>query len=632
MSAASGLQYSNNSPLPFTSMVPPLSPEVISLQASVNDKDIDLIDLRRRLEASLREATTLKEELKVKDRERNAEARKHEQAVSSLEKELLARNDQIRKLTRESRQLSEDVASQQKKCKELAKDKNQRIEVLKDEFKTQLEAAKRHFQSKEDAEEKTSRLRRDLAVVKHEKKLGEDLAANEVGRLKGRISELVDKVDQATKDANRLKRESEKKSDEIRRLKQECEDKQQQLAVAASQLQMLPLHFGGSGLQERKENVPAASAQAGGIGLGGTGMGLGMGIGIGMQQANRRRLEFELYEKEHRKKFEAMQQSMYRLQEKLDARVATSRKYKEAGRMLQRKVAELEAERYSKQQVVDALSSRIDKLDKELESTCEQLSDAKKSGDQMALDFERELKKRESVLKEALSQKESAESLVAHERQNLEAARIEADKLLDENRKMETELSETARAYRSQKDELESLQSQVSNLKRRLSSADGHIEKVNSLLKEKDLDAERSRTRYQDQQSMIERQEHELSGMRIQYENHLKKVSQVQSQMQAQRQELERFKSMHFEFDPSNASAGRPRTTHHYNPLNDTGGAFQSDTYDEQIAYLRSELDRSMQREKSLILNIQDREKKLENAEKYLGNMDKVVQRLSKYS
>ena len=39
-----------------------------------------------------------------------------------------------------------------------------------------------------------------------------------------------------------------------------------------------------------------------------------------------------------------------------------------------------------------------------------------------------------------------------------------------------------------------------------------------------------------------------------------------------------------------------------------------------------------MQREKALILNIKDREKKLENAEKYLGNMDKVVSTLSKYT
>ena len=47
---------------------------------------------------------------------------------------------------------------------------------------------------------------------------------------------------------------------------------------------------------------------------------------------------------------------------------------------------------------------------------------------------------------------------------------------------------------------------------------------------------------------------------------------------------------------------------------------------------MRSELNKSMQREKALILNIKDREKKLENAEKYLRNMDKVISTLSKYT
>lgn len=39
-----------------------------------------------------------------------------------------------------------------------------------------------------------------------------------------------------------------------------------------------------------------------------------------------------------------------------------------------------------------------------------------------------------------------------------------------------------------------------------------------------------------------------------------------------------------------------------------------------------------MQREKSLILNIQDRDQKIESAERYLGNMESVVKKLSKYT
>ena len=104
--------------------------------------------------------------------------------------------------------------------------------------------------------------------------------------------------------------------------------------------------------------------------------------------------------------------------------------------------------------------------------------------------------------------------------------------------------------------------------------------------------------------------------------------------MQMQRQELDRFRTSQF---ISTASAGRARSAHH-DSFSDTEvpGAYQrsqeDQAHDDQIAYLRSELNKSMQREKALILNIKDREKKLENAEKYLGNMDKVVSTLSKYT
>ena len=300
--------------------------------------------------------------------------------------------------------------------------------------------------------------------------------------------------------------------------------------------------------------------------------------------------------------------------------------------MLQRKVSTLEAERYSKQSIIEALESRIDTLDKEMETTCQQLYETKKENDSLSAEFEREMTRKEHVLREALKDKESAEQLADQERQRLDGMKVEMSQLLGENRKMEEQLSGIASVSTSQKDELETLHSKLANFKRRLESADEHIEKLNALLKEKDLDAERSRSRYQEQQMMIERQEHELNGLRLQYESHLKKVSQVQSQMHSQKQELERFKQMHLGSDAM-SSMSRSRQYHpNDHTMGDPVDVFQNETYEDQVSYLKEELNKSMQREKSLIFNIQDRDKKLENAEKYLGNMDKVVQRLSKYS
>ena len=578
------------------------SPEVISLRASVNDKDIELIDMRRQLQKSLKEVRGLKNQLDEKEKERALSQKKHEQSVLKLERECHSKNDSIHKLNREARNLAEDLANTQKKLKDLTKEKNGRIDILKDEFKTQLDAAKKHLKDKEEAEEKVLKLRRDLSLIKHEKKLSEDLSNNEHARLKIRIQEITTQLDQATKDATRLRSQATQKDTEIKRLKQECEEKDKQLLLSTSQAPAAQFHDVRD--SSASHLLPSSLPQS-------------------------RRLEFELYEKEQRRKVEAMQQSLYKLQEKLDSRVQTSRKYKEAGRMLQRKVATLEAERYSKQSIIDALESRIDTLDKEMETTCQQLYETKKENDQLKAEFERELTKKEHVLREALKDKESAEHLADQERQRFEGIQAELSQLLDKNRKLDNQLMEIASISKSQKEELESLQTKSANLKRRGDSAEEHIEKLNGLLKEKDLDAERSRARYQEQQAMIERQEHELNGMRIQYESHLKKVSQVQSQMHSQRQELERFRHLHFNgHDPMRSR----RTSYSREPLGDPVDAFQNDTYEDQLSYLKSELNRSMQREKALIFNIQDRDKKLENAEKYLGNMDKVVETLSKYS
>lgn len=597
MTSGIGLQYPGASPGGgFLA-----SPEVITLRASVNDKDIELIDLRRQLQKTLLEVKSVQEEVKASDEEKKDLQRKHAQSTLKLEKEVLSKNEQIRKLSKDLRQANEDFSAHQRKLKEVSKEKNQRIDLLKEEFKVQLDAAKRHQREREEGEEQVLRLKRDLSLVKHEKKLGEDLSRNEHERLKRRMQELSDQLDQATKDCARLRGTAASKDAEIKRLKKEVEEKDNRLqAAAAASAQGLPpsswgLGGGGPELPGHRDaqifSVPSSLSQI----------------------AQQSKLGFELHEREQRKKVDAMQKSLYKLQEKLDSRVSTCRKYKEAGRTLQRKVASLEAERYSKQSMIDALEKRINTLDQEMESTCQQLQESKRDSERLQSEFEREIEKKEEAAHEALREKEAVVELLEKERRNVEAMMAEVSKLRGKEREVEMTLSETASAYRLQKEELCSLQSNASNLMRRLTSADEHIEKMGSLLKEKDADAERSRSKYQEMQALIERQEHELNGMRIQYESQMKR-------MQMQKQELDKFKTSHF----NNYNAARSARTMYqeHDPSDATESRFQ-DGQEEQIAYLRSELNRSMQREKKLILNIQDREKKLENAEKYLGNMDK---------
>ena len=586
-----GLQYSLASLGGFLA-----SPEVITLRASVNDKDIELIDLRRQLQKTFVEVKSAREEIKAKEKAQEIAQKRHDQSVLKLEREVHSKNEQIHKLSREMRQATEDASASQKKLRDASKEKAQRIELLKEEFKIQLEAAKRHQREKEESQEQALKLKRELSLVKHEKKLGEDLSKNEHERLKRRLQQLSDQVDQLTKETSKAKASCASKENEIKRLREELENKENQLKSLAGPSQLNP-NPSPAILQQQQQNYSQA------------------------------KLGLELYEREHRKKLEAMQDSLYRVQEKLDARVATSRKYKDAGRMLQRKVATLEAERYSKQSIIESLESRIDTLDKDMENTCQQLNEAKKETERIQSDFERELGKKEEALRDHLREKEEMEAILQRERQDLEMAKSESAKLAATKKDVEARLDQVASSYKAHREEVEPLESKVSNLVRRLASADEHIEQMGALLKEKDLDAERSRSLYQEQQAMIERQEHELNGMRIQYDSHMKR-------MQMQRQELDRFRTSQF---ISTASAGRARSAHH-DSFSDTEvpGAYQrsqeDQAHDDQIAYLRSELNKSMQREKALILNIKDREKKLENAEKYLGNMDKVVSTLSKYT
>ena len=586
-----GLQYSLASLGGFLA-----SPEVITLRASVNDKDIELIDLRRQLQKTFVEVKSAREEIKAKEKAQEIAQKRHDQSVLKLEREVHSKNEQIHKLSREMRQATEDASASQKKLRDASKEKAQRIELLKEEFKIQLEAAKRRQREKEESQEQALKLKRELSLVKHEKKLGEDLSKNEHERLKRRLQQLSDQVDQLTKETSKAKASCASKENEIKRLREELENKENQLKSLAGPSQLNP-NPSPAILQQQQQNYSQA------------------------------KLGLELYEREHRKKLEAMQDGLYRVQEKLDARVATSRKYKDAGRMLQRKVATLEAERYSKQSIIESLESRIDTLDKDMENTCQQLNEAKKETERIQSDFERELGKKEEALRDHLREKEEMEAILQRERQDLEMAKSESAKLAATKKDVEARLDQVASSYKAHREEVEPLESKVSNLVRRLASADEHIEQMGALLKEKDLDAERSRSLYQEQQAMIERQEHELNGMRIQYDSHMKR-------MQMQRQELDRFRTSQF---ISTASAGRARSAHH-DSFSDTEvpGAYQRNqedqAHDDQIAYLRSELNKSMQREKALILNIKDREKKLENAEKYLGNMDKVVSTLSKYT
>ena len=141
-----GLQYSLASPGGFLA-----SPEVITLRASVNDKDIELIDLRRQLQKTLVEDKSAREEIKAKEKAQEIAQKRHDQSVLKLEREVHSKNEQIHKLSREMRQATEDASASQKKLRDASKEKAQRIELLKEEFKIQLEAAKRHQREKEES-------------------------------------------------------------------------------------------------------------------------------------------------------------------------------------------------------------------------------------------------------------------------------------------------------------------------------------------------------------------------------------------------------------------------------------------------------------------------------------------------
>ncbi len=251
-----------------------------------------------------------------------------------------------------------------------------------------------------------------------------------------------------------------------------------------------------------------------------------------------------------------------------------------------------------------------------------------------------------------LQGREDASALAERAKERAEALQEDAATVVAKHRALEHELAEVTAAHATQKHQIEAMQAQRSARERQLGQADAHIDKVSALLKEKDADAERAHTTYQEQQGMLERQEQELLSMRAQYETHMKKVARVQAQMESQEHELERLRGVSrgreaalsdFDLD---AAPVRTRISHHHrqNPLSGGAGgegleagvsamdAAAAAAYDDQVAFLRAELNRSMHREKALILDIQDREKKLENAEQYLGNMDKVVQTLSKYT
>ena len=238
-----------------------------------------------------------------------------------LEKEILSKNEQIRSLGKDLRKSNEECSGHQNRVKEVSREKNQRIELLKEEFKVQLEAAKRHQREKEEVEERCLRLKRDLSLVRHEKKLAEDLSANEQERLRRRLKEVGEQLEQANKECARLRGKDAHKDGEVKRLRREVEEKDERIRELTKGL--------ASG--------PRAQTEA--------------SVPSGLDPHSK--LGFELYEREQRRKHDAMQQSLYRLQEKLDARVATSRKYKEAGRALQRKVAAMEAELSGRPALVD---------------------------------------------------------------------------------------------------------------------------------------------------------------------------------------------------------------------------------------------------------------------------------------
>lgn len=492
-----------------------------------------------------------------------------------LEKEILSKNEQIRSLGKDLRKSNEECSGHQNRVKEVSREKNQRIELLKEEFKVQLEAAKRHQREKEEVEERCLRLKRDLSLVRHEKKLAEDLSANEQERLRRRLKEVGEQLEQANKECARLRGKDAHKDGEVKRLRREVEEKDERIRELTKGL--------ASG--------PRAQTEA--------------SVPSGLDPHSK--LGFELYEREQRRKHDAMQQSLYRLQEKLDARVATSRKYKEAGRALQRKVAAMEAELRQRQEAADGLERRINALDGEVEVTCTRLGEAKAEAERARRELEAETAAREEASREASAAIAAANTFQA-----------KVSELLAREGELESRAAETELSCRARLEEAAAMESKATALSRRLASADEHIEKMAGLLRERDLDAERGRSRFQEQQAMIERQEHELNGMRLQYEGQMKR-------MQQQRQELDRLKG------------SRPFGSRRPSLVSDHGMESEParDTahrHDDQVAFLRAELSRSMQREKSLILNIQDRDQKIESAERYLGNMESVVKKLSKYT
>ena len=492
-----------------------------------------------------------------------------------LEKEILSKNEQIRSLGKDVRKSNEECSGHQNRVKEVSREKNQRIELLKEEFKVQLEAAKRHQREKEEVEERCLRLKRDLSLVRHEKKLAEDLSANEQERLRRRLKEVGEQLEQANKECARLRGKDAHKDGEVKRLRREVEEKDERIRELTKGL--------ASG--------PRAQTEA--------------SVPSGLDPHSK--LGFELYEREQRRKHDAMQQSLYRLQEKLDARVATSRKYKEAGRALQRKVAAMEAELRQRQEAADGLERRINALDGEVEVTCTRLGEAKAEAERTRRELEAEAAAREEASREASAAIAAANTFQA-----------KVSELLAREGELESRAAETELSCRARLEEAAAMEYKATALSRRLASADEHIEKMAGLLRERDLDAERGRSRFQEQQAMIERQEHELNGMRLQYEGQMKR-------MQQQRQELDRLKG------------SRPFGSRRPSLVSDHGMESEpardpAHRHDDQVAFLRAELSRSMQREKSLILNIHDRDQKIESAERYLGNMESVVKKLSKYT
>ena len=208
------------------------------------------------------------------------------------------------------------------------------------------------------------------------------------------------------------------------------------------------------------------------------------------------------------------------------------------------------------------------------------------------------------------------------------------------------------RVCSTQEAQIQSMTSAMAALQFRCDDASGKANRAASLLEEREAELESFRAKDSEQQALISRQEHDLFTMKAQYEAHMEKIVALQTQMQTQRQDLERIK--HTRFYPADVTAHAHAHEHAHAPpqavavhaeeeyvIPNSGGNVGEGLHlvglqhklrskEEQIASLKSELERRVQRERALLSHIKDTEQKFQGVEQSLGNIDKVVHRLNK--